>query len=322
MLQVLSSVQVLLERNLKLKLAIKTLEQEEFTLHGQSIREYEGNWETALFSPLGRECTSDVWRECASLSTPTPLCPPEKVSPQHSLSRGANDSLGSLSVSLISTDVESHCDTDIEDGETEDCNSCHDDASSVRVQVENPEHLLSCPRILNHRMMQYLHNYGLPFPLRDNEWERCFAIGRDGDSFVSFLKRTSRFQQTLIVIQTTEGSILGGFATQSWKVQNSYTNRYYGTGQSFLFSQADPNSEMQIFHWTGVNDFCQICNESEGKIAMGGGGSFGLIVEEGFWRGQTGPCKTYSNPSLVPGGFFEIAAFEVYGLVPFSVLSL
>lgn len=48
---------------------------------------------------------------------------------------------------------------------------------------------------------------------------------------------------------------------------------------------------------------------------MGGGGAFGLIVNESFSHGTTGRCSTFGNEPLVPdlGGTFEVMNFEVYG---------
>ena len=52
---------------------------------------------------------------------------------------------------------------------------------------------------------------------------------------------------------------------------------------------------------------------------MGGEGDFGLIVQDKFAIGETGRSMTYRNPPLVSGGHFEIAALEVYGIVPFTL---
>ena len=71
-----------------------------------------------------------------------------------------------------------------------------------------------------------------------------------------------------------------------------------------------------IFPWTGNNTYSQVCNAQLEKLAMGGGGSFGFIVQENFSKGSTGPCSTFNNPRLIrdPSGCFEIVDLEVYGL--------
>ena len=71
-----------------------------------------------------------------------------------------------------------------------------------------------------------------------------------------------------------------------------------------------------VFPWTGNNTYSQVCNAQLEKLAMGGGGSFGFIVQENFSKGSTGPCSTFNNPRLIrdPSGCFEIVDLEVYGL--------
>lgn len=56
--------------------------------------------------------------------------------------------------------------------------------------------------------------------------------------------------------------IFGGFASQSWSIQS----RYYGTGESFLFT-LKPKS--QIYKWTKKNSFFMYSTSS--FISFGGG---------------------------------------------------
>jgi hypothetical protein len=74
--------------------------------------------------------------------------------------------------------------------------------------------------------------------------------------------------------------------------------------------------QVTIYGWTGANTYFQVCDESKGSFAMGGGGAdgtFGLCVEDCFWKGSTGPCDTYGNAPLAKQQQFEIVDFEVYG---------
>lgn len=197
----------------------------------------------------------------------------------------------------------------------------------VEIETESASSLRTCPRLLTDSMIQQLHD-SLPDALQMNKWERCFAIGRDGDSFLTFTQFCAPYQYTLIAIKTVSGHLLGGFATESWGGKRK-KHSYYGTGQSFVFcdhpavlpgydADLDPTKELSLYSWSGDNNYCQICNSGEQKLAMGGVGDFGLIVQENFNRGQTGRCRTYNNPPLTPdpAGLFEIESLEVYGMVP------
>ena len=46
---------------------------------------------------------------------------------------------------------------------------------------------------------------------------------------------------------------------------------------------------------------------------MGGGGSFGFLVEEDFSRGTSGTSETYNNPPLSLEPDFEVVNFECWG---------
>lgn len=231
--------------------------------------------------------------------------------------------------------------------ETPPAVSCwEDDAiTDIVLEPEDPEDLRECPRVLTNEMLRQLHTKGLPHSLQQCRWERCFAIGRDGDSFCHFVERTAAFGKTVVVVQTTAGHVLGGFASLPWKPSHLRQNAYFGTGQSFLFAShpaaaaaafrqedacasSSPSSStsssqqqqqqqpLHLFRWTGKNDFCQIANSQ--RLGMGGGADFGFLIQDNFSRGRTGPCKTFGNPALTPDDVFEIAALEVYGLRTFG----
>ena len=210
---------------------------------------------------------------------------------------------------------------DTEDSE-EDC------TNTLRIEIEDEA---DCPRILTEGMMNEIYGQ-LSNSLQTYKWERCFAIGRDGDSFRTFLNLTSQYKHTVLVIRTMGGSILGGFASEHWKSRSATTssspsmsnNRYYGNGQAFLFSSYyqhsinEQNQQLDFYRWVGSNDYCQVCDVEKGSLAMGGVGDFGLMIGDDFHRGATGSSETFANPALVIPGNFEIAEFEVYGLLPLS----
>jgi hypothetical protein len=220
-----------------------------------------------------------------------------------------------------------------------------DDAETCQLEVEAEPagDVEACPRVLSAGQMRQIHA-ALPPSLRTLRWGRAFAIGLHGDSFVSLLNRSAPHRHTLVVIRTTAGHVLGGFASEAWRIQEGFQNRhaYYGTGQSFLFcshpdlspstitegtstgGEDQRNGEgapLHLYPWTGTNDYCQICDVDKRTLCMGGAGDFGFIVQDDFVRGETGPCGTFGNPALVPGGSFEVAEFEIYGLAPLHAVS-
>ena len=58
----------------------------------------------------------------------------------------------------------------------------------------------------------------------------------------------------------------------------------------------DPNN-FAVYDWSGENDYFILCNSEQ--IAVGGGGTFGLILFADFEKGSTGCCRTFDNPPLM-----------------------
>eukprot|EP00587_Corethron_hystrix_P006766 CAMPEP_0113306880 /NCGR_PEP_ID=MMETSP0010_2-20120614/5956_1 /TAXON_ID=216773 ORGANISM="Corethron hystrix, Strain 308" /NCGR_SAMPLE_ID=MMETSP0010_2 /ASSEMBLY_ACC=CAM_ASM_000155 /LENGTH=289 /DNA_ID=CAMNT_0000161639 /DNA_START=650 /DNA_END=1519 /DNA_ORIENTATION=+ /assembly_acc=CAM_ASM_000155 len=86
----------------------------------------------------------------------------------------------------------------------------------------------------------------LPRHLLDKKWETVFSTERDGTSFYTFMKNVVSLSPTIVVGQTTNGEILGGFADCPWVKQRpkcndfeAYQNGFYGSGRSFLFEVVD-----------------------------------------------------------------------------------
>ena len=210
-----------------------------------------------------------------------------------------------------------------------DIDGQHDQAVEYPIDMmpERQSVLAYCPRLLTPSMLRQIMNH-LPDAVQTMTWRRLFSLSRDGDSFLTMLNRCHNYSKTIIVIETTDGHILGGYASAPWDKQIGTMRSFYGSGQSFLFAThpddmddsqaAEGGDKIYVYPWTGNNNYCQVCDVEEGQMAMGGGGSFGLIVQENFSRGSTGRCSTFGNPALIPsctnvGGTFDLVDFEVYG---------
>lgn len=200
-----------------------------------------------------------------------------------------------------------------------------DDSVTLNIKPEPRSDLLSCPPILTTAMMQQLMQQALPPHLRMSQWNRIYAVGRDGDTFYAMLNKCMGYKDTVIVAQTSQGHVLGGYASSPW-TSDGHGTSYFGTGTSFLFAthaesqhpQRDEQQPLAIFKWTGRNVYSQQCNVADGTLAMGGEGAFGLMLQDNFSRGSTGYCSTFGNPPLVPGGHFDVISFEVYGFASFG----
>eukprot|EP00594_Rhizosolenia_setigera_P018482 CAMPEP_0178977998 /NCGR_PEP_ID=MMETSP0789-20121207/24861_1 /TAXON_ID=3005 /ORGANISM="Rhizosolenia setigera, Strain CCMP 1694" /LENGTH=459 /DNA_ID=CAMNT_0020667581 /DNA_START=364 /DNA_END=1743 /DNA_ORIENTATION=- len=92
-----------------------------------------------------------------------------------------------------------------------------------------------------------------------------------------------------------------------------------------IYLDDSDKKQLNIYRWTGKNNYNQLIHVNESRIAMGGGGScgtFGLCIEDSFLSGSSGSCETFDNPPLALGrdkdglqgeSYFEVVGMEVYG---------
>jgi TLD len=298
----------------------------------ESLRDAVGDFGIALFAPLldfdkedhrgGREIFKSTQETVTSSSCTATTTQAESESDQYQLE-----------------------DDDDLDGphDDEDVNNDDDDreyaVDTVQIVPESLAQINACPPILSEQNIQYLQTY-LPFSIRDYIWERRFVIGLHGDSFCTLLQKCEGYKNSMVVIRTTCGLILGGYASEEWRVcsasgsnssigatnhkskYRSMRHSYYGTGQSYIFgsstlhgSEHRNETTLCVYPWTGHNDYCQICDVDRSILCMGGVGEFGWIVSDNFTVGRTGPCATYNNPPLIENTTFRIADFEIYTLI-------
>jgi hypothetical protein len=206
--------------------------------------------------------------------------------------------------------------TDNETSEEEDTDweECTDEGDLDVHIIPDDE---SVPRLLSQHATKELMKF-VPLNLHGRSLLRLYSITRDGDSFAAFLGRVKGHKNTLIVVQTTRGDILGGFADASWHQACKTKNGcFFGTGTSFLFSinPRECEDSVRVFLWRGINEYSQLCRWTDGAIGMGGGGgSFGIFLQDDFTRGTSGPCETYGNiQPLSNSECFDVLNFEVYG---------
>lgn len=234
-----------------------------------------------------------------------------------------------------------------------------DDAEGVRFQIlgtsANDTHCH--PHVLSPPLMESLQNF-FPFTVSEYNFWLKYSLVRDGASLPSLLRHIRGAKHTLIAIETVEGEVFGSFTSSPWRKNWNY----YGNGESFLWrmrrsrsekdaqysvlDQAKLESELDVFHWSGLNDLVQYC--SHDIIAIGGGslpedncadeaeeqrdlppqnsvftkaneGGFGLAIDSELLRGTSSSCATFQNPPLSkahPNGPFEILNMEVWTLTP------
>ena len=140
------------------------------------------------------------------------------------------------------------------------------------------------------------------YAIRD--WVLRYSTEQHGCSLrTAYFKLGHAAGPTIIMVLDASGHRFGGFATEAW-VPGS---RYFGTGESFLF-RAHPGPPT-FYPWSGANAHFQLAYHD--SIAMGGGGHFGLWLDEAFEYGSSGRSDTYDNAPLGSDESFRIIRVEV-----------
>lgn len=102
----------------------------------------------------------------------------------------------------------------------------------------------------------------LPPLMQDKHWRRLFTTQLDGISYNTFFSKVADSGPNLVLIKDTAGYVFGGYATEEWQLNGSFT----GTGECFVFAL---KPKVACYRWTGANEFFQIATREH--FGMGGG---------------------------------------------------
>jgi len=211
----------------------------------------------------------------------------------------------------------------------------------------------SQPHVLSPPLMESLQAFLPPTKSGENFFMR-YSMIRDGASLQTLLKRARGIQYSILAIETIDGEVFGSFTGQAWRKSWNY----FGTGESFLWrmrhsrleptngilDQAQKESEIDVYPYTGENDFIQLCTHD--RIAVGGGipeedvsvekkteppmsnplvdhnhdWGLGLALRSDLLQGSSSPCVTFGSPSLSKtkpnGDRFEVVNVELWAMTP------
>ena len=166
------------------------------------------------------------------------------------------------------------------------------------------------PHVLSPPLMVSLTQFIPEVLMGQNLWLK-YSLLRDGASMDTLVHYSRAGQYTLLAIETTEGHVLGSFTSSAWKY---HPQGYYGSGEAFvwamrysrhtpcysLYDQAQLESDVDIFPYSGLNSYIQLCTPD--RIALGGG----ML--------PTTPCTTTADTAEDPSLYYyedPRAAFHV-----------
>ncbi|KAI9190420.1 hypothetical protein H9P43_001854 [Blastocladiella emersonii ATCC 22665] len=166
--------------------------------------------------------------------------------------------------------------------------------------------------------------------------ELAFTTRKHGRALATFYDLCREREPTLLFIETMDGSVFGAFCPASWPLSNRDFQKFFGTGETFVFTLKSAGHNAAIcFPWihatpTGgsaaattaaghgldlnvadsTNSFMWA---GPNELIIGGGGKGQAIwIDKAMSNGWTATCSTFNNAPLAPTPKFEISVIEVF----------
>lgn len=147
----------------------------------------------------------------------------------------------------------------------------------------------------------------LPKVFQLRNWKLVYSPSEHGPALRTMYRNACNFGATLLIVQDTTHTVLGGFISEPWRV----TKRFYGTGESFVFTFK--GGVLRAFHPTLLNE-CYIISDLQ-SIRFGAGLQSGLCVSADLVSGTSSYCDTYGNNDLAGTEDFKILDLELWGFI-------
>eukprot|EP00117_Sycon_ciliatum_P011947 scpid50049/ scgid13206/ BTB/POZ domain-containing protein 19 len=110
-----------------------------------------------------------------------------------------------------------------------------DPTTDTRLQARVSHRLFHSTQLLTQQRMRYQHLINDWCGCSGQQWQCLYRGTRDGFSAKSFHRKCDNKGPTLVLVKSTDNSLFGGYAEQSWTSQPS-KGRFVKSTRSFLFT--------------------------------------------------------------------------------------
>ncbi|GBF97371.1 hypothetical protein Rsub_11018 [Raphidocelis subcapitata] len=140
-------------------------------------------------------------------------------------------------------------------------------------------------------------------------WRLVYSSSRDGTSLHTLLRKAAGAAPTLLIVRDCEGGLFGAYAAEAWHV----APRFYGTGETFVFSLAPHRAVWPWVQAKGLpNDFFQFVGQD--GLGVGGSGHWAIFLDDDLLHGSSGECATFASPPLGGAEDFDVWGVELWAL--------
>lgn len=122
------------------------------------------------------------------------------------------------------------------------------------------------------------------------------------------LDRARGVSNTLLVVATRSGDVVGAFQSESWR----YSAVFYHSGSSGVFRcrWREEGWAVEWFPWSKANSLCRASTEN--GIVVGVGNRHALLLSADLKNGASGECSTYRSPPLCDLSEFGCDVVELW----------
>lgn len=185
-------------------------------------------------------------------------------------------------------------------------------STSLRSEALMSSTLMGESAFIYSNLFEFLQS-SLPNIVKGCRWVLLYSTLKHGMSFRTLLRKSAELPGLcLLVSGDKQGAVFGGLLDGPLKP--TAKRKYQGTSHTFLFTTL--YGEPRLFRATGANRFYYLCVND--MLAFGGGGKFGLCLDEDMLHGSSGPCDTFGNLCLAHEPEFELKNVELWGFTHIS----
>ncbi|KAG4100029.1 TLD-domain-containing protein [Neocallimastix lanati (nom. inval.)] len=141
-------------------------------------------------------------------------------------------------------------------------------------------------------------------------WKLLYSIDQHGLSLKTLYSNIKHAGPCVMAITTENDEVFGAFTSEPF--DPSISNRYYGSGLSFIW-KLNEHGNIDFFQAINSNQYYMLADNH--FIAMGGGnGKFGFYLNENLIDGYISPCMTFDyNSNITENEKFECYGLEIWG---------